>query len=329
MKPKIFFCGEALIDFITTDGFTYRAATGGSPFNASKAAAKAGADTYFCGAISNDLFGKKILDDLKHYNVNFSFADRSNFPTVLGFIQVSEDSHPVYAFFDRESSMVNMKPQLPDGTLQNGDLLGIGSISLIISPGAEHIEKFALRQSQTATLALDPNVRPGMIGAHKDWHPRMLRLMETASIIKISVEDLEFFAPNSTPEEFVETRLRSGTNLVIVTDGENGSSAWTAAGHATVASVKSEGGDTVGAGDTMMGYILAYLAEQERTRRNDINQLSDAELYSVLELANIAAAMNCEAVGCHPPSRDAAEARLQAMRQPETSGKKASSTMTH
>lgn len=329
MKPKIFFCGEALIDFITTDGATYRAATGGSPFNASKAAAKAGADTYFCGAISNDLFGEKILDDLRYYNVDSSFADQSSFPTVLGFIQVSEDSHPVYAFFDRESSMVNMEPQLPYGTLQSGDLLGIGSISLIISPGADRIEKFALRQSQTATLALDPNVRPGMIGERTDWRPRMLRLMEASSVIKISVEDLEFLAPNSTPEEFVATRLRSGTNLMVVTDGENGSSAWTASGHAKVESVKSEGGDTVGAGDTMMGYVLAYLAEQKCTRRDDIDRLSSEELYPMLELANVAAAMNCEAAGCHPPSRDAAEARLRAMRSPGASGKGPRLTMTH
>ncbi len=314
MKPRIFFCGEALIDFITADGTTYRAATGGAPFNAAKAAAMADAKTYFCGAISDDIFGKKILADLRSHGVNSSFAERSSSPTVLGFIQISEGAHPSYAFFDRDSSMVNMNPTLEAGTLRSGDILGIGSISLIPSPGADRIEKFALHQAQTSILALDPNVRPSMIRDRKSWHARLMRLMEASTIIKISFEDLEFFAPDHSPEQFAKERIQAGSSLVIVTDGEKGSEAWTPSGYSCVKALKSTGGDTVGAGDTMMGYVLAYLAEKKISRRDDINQLDQKELYPMLNLASVAAAMNCEEVGCHPPSREAVEDRLEAIR---------------
>ena len=315
MHPRIFFCGEALIDFITADGIKFRASTGGSPFNAAKAAAMAGADTSFCGTVSRDLFGKKILADLEAYGVDASCATRSDLPTVLGFIQVSEDDHPRYAFFDRESCMVNMDPQLPDGILREGDILGIGSISLIVSPGADRIEKLALSNSARAALALDPNVRPGMIAGRSEWRPRMLRLMAASSIIKISSEDLEYFAPGVNGEDFARERLECGTSLVIVTDGENGAAAWTGSGHAAVGGLKAEGGDTVGAGDTIMGFSLAWLAGREKTRRRDLDSLGESDLAGMLTIANMAAALNCESIGCRPPSRAAVEEKIKALEE--------------
>ncbi len=315
MDPRIYFCGEALIDFITADGTSYRAATGGSPFNAAKAASAAGADSYFCGAVSSDLFGKKILADLERYGVDSTHAPRSDLPTVLGFIQVSEDEHPSYAFFDRDSCMVNMDPHLPRNTVREGDILVIGSISLIVSPGADRIEKFAVAQSRTAALALDPNVRPGMIAGCGEWRPRMLRLMEASAIIKISTEDLDFFAPGTGSEEFAEERLARGANLVIITDGANGAAAWTKSGSAAVKGLRAEGGDTVGAGDTIMGFSLAWLAERNATRRRELDSLGESELDSMLTVANTAAAINCESAGCHPPSRIEVKNRINNQRE--------------
>ena len=310
MQPRIFFCGEALIDFITSDGNNYRAATGGSPFNAAKAASMAGADCYFCGAISNDLFGEKIQLDLRKYGVDSSFAPRSDLPTVLGFIQVSDSEHPRYAFFDRDSGMVNIDPSLPKDTLRDGDVLGIGSISLIVSPGADRIEQFALAHARTVSLALDPNVRPGMIKGCKKWHPRMQRLMEASAIVKISTEDLEFFAPGLSHVNFAEDLLGRGTNLVIITDGENGLAAWNQSSTAAVSGIFAEGGDTVGAGDTIMGYCLAWLTANCSTRRSDLVSLKEKDLIEMLDQANCAAAINCESVGCRPPSRETVEKRM-------------------
>lgn len=311
MKSSIFLCGEALIDFITQDGITYKSATGGSPFNAAKAAAMAGAKTYFCGSVSKDLFGDRILDDLVQYGVNCTHVQMSNLPTVLGFIQVSEESNPIYAFYDRESCMQNMDPYLPEDILQPSDILVIGSISLINSPGADRIEQFALNHAQTASLALDPNVRPAMIKGQKGWWKRIQNLMDNAAIIKISLEDLEYFAPDLSCDSFAEKSLSKGTKLVITTDGENGSKAWSHSGHANVIGLNVDGGDTVGAGDTLMGYSLAWLIEKECSQRHELALLNDSELHSMLKYANTAAAMNCETVGCNPPKWKEVELRIK------------------
>ena len=319
MSTRIFFCGEALIDFITTDGLTYRAAPGGCPYSTSKAATRAGADAAFCGAISNDLFGQQLLADLAEYGVDATYAPRVDDPTVLAFIQIEEGKHPAYAFHDRESAMVNMAPSLPSGTLRAGDILGIGSISLIVPPGADRIADFALAQAQSATLALDPNVRPGLIQDHSSWRPRMDRLVQHADIIKISMEDLEFFAPGTSPEEFAKKCLAGGSRLITVTDGENGAMSWTRGGFAAIDGIAASCGDTVGAGDTLMGFSLAWLTAASATRSADLETLGDESLYSMLKFANTAAAMNCETVGCNPPSKNEVLSRMSAQGQPKGS----------
>ncbi len=316
MSPRIFFCGEALIDFITTDGSTYRAAPGGCPYSTSKATARAGADAAFCGAISNDLFGQQLSADLAGYGVDVSFAPRVSDPTVLAFIQIKEGRHPAYAFHDRESAMVKMAPALPSGTLRSGDILGIGSISLIVPPGADRIAEFALTQAETATLALDPNVRPALIADHSSWRPRMDRLVARSDIVKISTEDLEFYAPGVSPAEFAKNLLAGGSRLIIVTDGENGAMAWSRSGMAAVEGISAKGGDTVGAGDTLMGFSLAWLAAASATGKADLETLGDEPLSAMLTFANTAAALNCETVGCNPPARDEVLARISPQRQP-------------
>lgn len=301
--PQILFCGEALIDFITTDGATYRATPGGSPFSASKAAAQAGARSGFCGAISTDIFGDQILSDLAKYGVETTFAPRIELPTALGFIQVTDQEHPKYAFFDRESAMVNMRPSLPEGTLGKGDVLGLGSISLVVAPGADNITEFALTQAKVATLAVDPNVRPSIIADHPLWRPRMDQLLAHADLVRVSTEDLEFYKPGVSPDEFANARLAEAPNLVIVTDGENGAEAWTRSGYTKTAGRHATGGDTVGAGDTLFGYSLAWLAEQGATEKSALETLGDDALAEMLNLATCAAALNCETVGCNPPAR--------------------------
>lgn len=305
---RIMFCGEALIDFITTDKKTYDANPGGSPYSASKATAQAGGNAAFCGAISTDIFGEQLMADLAVYGVDTSHAPRSDDPTVLGFIQVSADSHPAYAFFDRDSAVVNMAPALPAGVLGGGDILGVGSISLIVSPGADRIADFALGDRGGALLALDPNVRPGMIAGHGGWRPRMDRLVAGADILKISVEDLEFYAPDVAPQDFIEARLKAGTRLVIVTDGENGAQAATPRGWAAYPAPRIELGDTVGAGDTLLGFALTWLAEQGATTETVLAGLSTEALEDMLRLSVTAAALNCRLTGCNPPTRAEVEA---------------------
>ena len=75
-------CGENLIDVVPTTNTTdyYKACVGGSPLNTSLGLGKLKNTVYFFSRISNDFFGKKIINHLKKNNVNVSLIQRSNDP---------------------------------------------------------------------------------------------------------------------------------------------------------------------------------------------------------------------------------------------------------
>lgn len=102
----VWFMGEALIDFVPTmspagDAFAPRA--GGSPFNAAKAAAQAGAKSGFLGAISNDLFGERLIADLEAHGVETRRTPRTDDPCTLAFVELT-GGVARYAFFNALSA---------------------------------------------------------------------------------------------------------------------------------------------------------------------------------------------------------------------------------
>ncbi len=61
--------------------------------------------------------------------------------------------------------------------------------------------------------------------------------------------------------------------------------------------------DTVGAGDTFTGALLAHLHERGRLTKSAIAQLDADELRAALDFAVSAAAITVSRPGCDPPWR--------------------------
>ncbi len=310
--PTIWIMGEALIDFVPRqiDGaIAYVPQSGGSPYNAAKAAALAGARVRFVGGISTDFFGDMLVADLERHGVDTGHALRSAAPTTLAFVTFA-GNHPRYAFFNNLTSTSLVQPPPLAGALGLGDVVSVGSISLIDRPGAENITAEALRCARDVLLAFDPNVRADMVRDRPDWTGRMERLLAAAGLIKLSVEDLAVLRPDMTGAAFAAAQLAAGTGLVVITDGEKGARAFGHAGAVSVASPQVRVRDTVGAGDTLMGTLLAELALRRATRLEDLKALPVDALRQYLHRSVIAAALNCTVTGCNPPTRAAVDAWL-------------------
>ncbi|MFZ9684156.1 MAG: PfkB family carbohydrate kinase [Gemmobacter sp.] len=73
---RLWFMGEALIDFVPVTaadgGRAYAPRCGGSPMNAAKAAAIAGAEVAFMGALSTDMFGEMLARDLLAHGIDIA-----------------------------------------------------------------------------------------------------------------------------------------------------------------------------------------------------------------------------------------------------------------
>ena len=126
--------------------------------------------------------------------------------------------------------------------------------------------------------------------------------MTEVDILKLSDEDLFWLFDDSADEADVLAELAVITNaeLLIVTRGAQGSSVfhgkkW----HELPSHPVEKLSDTVGAGDTFMASILAWLIKNEKLNRLALLELN--EKTDLLHYAGKAAALNCKKQGCNPP----------------------------
>lgn len=310
---KVWFMGEALIDFVPTDspaGDAFAPRAGGSPFNAAKATAQAGADAGFLGTISTDLFGELLINDLQAYGVDTSLTPRTDDPCTLAFVALS-DGVARYAFFNALSATALMKPDSKAFDPAPGDILSFGSISLIDQPGADNIAEFALAHADNTMIALDPNARPSMTPDGDAWRARINAIAAKAGVVRLSDEDLEMLAPGQSPADYAAERLNEAAGLVVVTLGDKGALGFCRDGVVEVAGQHADVVDSVGAGDTLMGGMMAELVLRDLTSRDALDSLTCDALGDILRYGVTAAAMNCERSGCAPPKRAEVLQRLE------------------
>ncbi len=308
----VYVTGEALIDFVPrkdeNGDLAFIPKPGGSPYNVALAAARTECKTYFLGNFSNDLFGDLLLNHLKDNKVDCSLSVRSDLPTTLAFVSY-EKGEPKYAFVNENSTNRNLNPVLDRDSVPTGSFLHVGSISLIDSPVSERIVSLAENMSDKMILTLDPNVRANLIGDKGKWLQTMGKLFDLANIIKLSNEDLEYFASDLTPEQFANKLIKQRNKMIIVTSGSSECQVFVRDHHISLPVPKVEVMDTVGGGDTLMGTTLSWLAKKGLSNKEMLTHLDEKQLVKMLRYCTIAAAINCTRSGCNPPHSEEIEAK--------------------
>lgn len=310
---KVWCMGEALIDFVparTIEGdMSFAPRCGGSPYNAAIAAVRQGANVGFLGGLSRDMFGDQLVQYLQAEGIDVSQAERSEHSTTMAFVDL-DGAEPRYAFFNRQSATQLFAPDPDQFECGAGDILHVGSISLIDNPGANNIRAFVEAVAPKMLVSIDPNARPSMTDDIEDWRERQRALLSVASIVKLSEEDLDFLTPGTRVETFVQDQFNAGVGLVVITRAEQGSWAFTPSGKAQSDIVPGPLVDNVGAGDTVTGTILSSLSANGLNRRDQIAALDSEQLEPILKRAMLAAALNCARSGCNPPSNADIDAAL-------------------
>ncbi len=302
----VFHSGEALIDFVpSTDakGHTqFRPVVGGSPLNTAVATARLGCPAAFLGTVSRDLFGDRIMAHLQDNGVNTDSIRRSDRPSTLAFVERQEDGSARYAFFADGAADRDLRPE--DAVLPpEAEAFQIGSISLLGAPSGESIVSLAERVSASVVVSLDPNIRPGLITDESGYRALLRRAIGAATIVKISDEDLEWLG-QSADEAGLAALLSQGPALVIMTRGSHGAMAITAVSSAEVPAPSVQVADTIGAGDSFHGAVLAWLRSHGSLSRSAIGALGKTDLEQMLSCAAQVAAFTCSRPGNDPPRRE-------------------------
>ena len=125
-----------------------------------------------------------------------------------------------------------------------------------------------------------------------------------ATILKISIADLEWLYPGLSAAAASEKLLSLGCPLVVITLGEKGVLARSEGLSLSVAGYPVKVSDTVGAGDSFHGALLVDLYEQGLLEIGRIEFLSKKQLQRALDFAAKAAAVTCSREGADPPTRE-------------------------
>ncbi|MDE3725096.1 carbohydrate kinase [Nocardiopsis sp. N85] len=307
--PHLVVVGENVMDLLPAPGGpgALRAAPGGGPANTAVAARRLGVPTRFLARIGSDGFGRMIRGRLLVEGLDPVGLLPAEEPSALALAGLGADGSAVYDFRMDDAADWRWRPgELPEELEPGVRALHAASLALFREPGAGFVEALLRREHGRGrvTVTLDPNIRPGVIGDPEAARALALRHVAQAHVVKASDEDLAFLYPDLTPEKAADALVELGPSLVVVTLGATGAFALSHGVRVEVSAPRVEVVDTVGAGDTFMGALLAWLDAHDRLGsdpRARLADLAEADLAQMLGFAARAAAVTVTREGADPP----------------------------
>ncbi|MFC4144647.1 carbohydrate kinase [Micromonospora mangrovi] len=303
--------GEALVDLLDAehDGQpVYRQAIGGGPLNVAVAVARLGGDARFVGSLGDDALADRIRAFLTGAGVGLTGAVTVPAPTALG-VATFAGPEPDFRFYGEPRSYALLTADDLDVALVEGaDVLYCGSIVLLEPPVLA-----AARRAWSIAGALrvfDPNVRPRLLTGPESLaglREVVAEFAASAHLVKLSTVDAELLYPGE-PVEGVAAYLRElGATTVVVTLGAAGALVAAGPDLVRIPAPKVDAVDATGAGDSVMGALIAdLLTEGEPTDPTGWQQR--------VAFALRVAALVCESPGgaVSMPTRAAVTARFPA-----------------
>ncbi len=300
--------GEALIDMLPRKTEAGEAAfapyPGGSVFNTAVALARLGQPVEFFTGLSTDLFGERLAGVMMANGVGSTLAHRSDRPTTLAFVTLT-DGQASYAFYDENTAGRMLTAADLPAIPETAKACFFGGISLAVEPCAEAYAEMAERATQGHVVMMDPNIRPSFIKDEARFRARMDRMLAACDIVKASDEDLHWLLGDHGIPVLAERMLAKGPALVLVTQGGDGVTAYFEGGEVHIDAQMVEVVDTVGAGDTFNGGVLAGLAQAGALDKGMIRKgLTEETLREAMTLGVKAAAITVSRAGANPPRLD-------------------------
>jgi len=296
--------GELLIDFVPTvsnvtliEAPSFKKAAGGAPANVAAGLTKLGVSCGFFGKVGDDAFGhflKGTLDDVGVNTNGLVFSTQAR--TALAFVSLTAEGEREFMFYRHPSADMLYSPEEVDyDQLKTAKIFHFGSISLISEPSRSATQAaIATARVNGITVSYDPNLRLALWPDAETAKTGMMSVWESADLIKVSGDELEFLTGKTNVEDAVKSLWTENLKLMVVTLGKTGCAYFTPSFHGEVPGFQVTPVDTTGAGDGFVAGLLKGLLTYPQAL-GDEKQLRQA-----CRLANAVGALTTTSRGAIP-----------------------------
>jgi len=307
-------CGDSLFDMFVAAAdqggkdvsdntrISVEGVVGGSPMNVALGMSRFGHNSRYLTKLSNDLFGKRIAQFLDNNAVDRTLSVPTDLNSTLAMVETRPDGSAQYVFYIQNTADVAMTvDELPAALPDDVRVLHFGSYSTAVEPGAGTLQHLAARESAQRLISYDPNLRLSIQPDVSVWRASFEKFAASANLVKASDEDIESLYGKDSEDNFIADCFSHGAQLVYITRGPDGGSAFSSTGENAVAEgVSVNVVDTVGAGDTFQAAILHWLADKNHIGSGASIEGS-VDLQGSLAFATKAAAITCSRRGADLP----------------------------
>ena len=305
-RAVIVVCGEALIDLTASkvEPGRFDAHPGGGPCNTAVGLGRMGTVTGFLGRLSTDRFGVILRDHLAAAAVAVDRIVDTTDASTLAVAHIAPDGGATYAFYANGTADPGLIPAMLPTLGPDVRALHMGTCALAFEPCGSTLEALFLaeRDSGALFLALDPNVRMGIVTDVDGYRERIVRMIAAADLVKVYDAEISALWPNDDVLTRAAALATSGPALIVLTRGRDAMVGLRHDGTSvTVAAVPVTVVDTIGAGDTANAAMLTWLQRAGHLTRHALLSRSNEDIVEMLEFAARAAAITCGRAGANPP----------------------------
>lgn len=279
---KLLAIGEALVDIFDND-----VRVGGAPLNVCAAYSKLGKEAYFIGKLSDDAYGKMILNKMNEIGIKTDYVSYTSIPTGKAIIKTLENGERDFVF-ERNNCADQLldESEIKEEWFKDAFALHFCSVSLDDFPIKKaHDRAIEYAKKYNCLISFDLNIRTSLFKNHSKLKDTIYEYIKHANILKLSLEELEFLGK----EKRINDLFIGNVEIIILTLGKEGSTVYLKDKkeiHCPGIEVKAI--DTTGAGDAFIGSFL-YQLENLKSTEKFHNFLKFSNVYSALSVTKVGA----------------------------------------
>ena len=270
VRKPVLFLGETLVDLICEHPFenwsqanSFVPHLGGAPTNAAIVAARCGATVALAGGAGDDHWGRWLENRLKDEKIDLRWWKRlPAVQTGVAFDVIDPLGVPEFLIYGQgiKPALEALEPEL-ESAVSASAALQLGSNTLV----GERERAISTRARRLALESHKPLIVDVNLRLHRWDSPAravkaVLSLCTGASLVKVNREEAQLLSGESEPVRAAELLCaRLDARAVVVTLGSGGALIRGEA-EADIAGVSADAVDTTGAGDALLGVLVAALS---------------------------------------------------------------------